>query len=226
MIQQSRLAAMGEMIHNIAHQWRQPLNTLGLNIQQLPLFYEMGQFNQAFLDKTVDHAMSLIQYMSKTIDDFRYFFKPDKEMEDFKISQVVESARQLSKASFDSHQIRVEINQIDDPVVHGFPNEYSQVILNILTNAKDALVANKTPDPLVKIATFVEDGRSVVTISDNAGGIPEGVILKVFDPHFSTKGPQGTGIGLFMGKNIIERNMNGRLTVRNAEEGAEFRIEV
>lgn len=226
MIQQSRLAAMGEMIHNIAHQWRQPLNTLGLNIQQLPLFYEMGQFNQAFLDKTVDHAMSLIQYMSKTIDDFRDFFKPGKEMEDFKISQVVASARQLSKASFDSHQIRIEINQIDDPVVHGFPNEYSQVILNILTNAKDALVANKTADPLVKIATFVEDGRSVVTISDNAGGIPESIIFKVFDPHFSTKGPQGTGIGLFMGKNIIERNMNGRLTVRNCAEGAEFRIEV
>jgi PAS domain S-box-containing protein len=226
MIQNSRLAAMGEMIHNIAHQWRQPLNTLGLNIQQLPLFYQMGQVDQAFLDKNAADSMSLIQYMSKTIDDFRNFFKPDKEMEEFKISRVIDNARQLTKASFDSSRIAIEINCIDDPVVYGFPNEYSQVVLNILTNAKDALVANGSEHPLVVITTLLEDGRSVVTISDNAGGIPEDIIFKVFDPHFSTKGPQGTGIGLFMGKNIIERNMNGRLTVRNCGEGAEFRIEV
>jgi len=226
MSQQSRLAAMGEMIHNIAHQWRQPLHTLGLNIQQLPIFYELGRCDQAFLDKTVANAMSLIQYMSKTIDDFKDFFKPDKEMEEFKISRVVGNAVQLSKASFDSNQIRLEISYQEDPVIHGFPNEYSQVVLNILTNAKDALVASKTENPLVRITAFAEDGRSVVTIADNAGGIPEDTIFKVFDPHFSTKGPQGTGIGLFMGKNIIERNMNGRLSVRNCEAGAEFRIVV
>jgi len=226
MSQQSRLAAMGEMIHNIAHQWRQPLHTLGLNIQQLPIFYELGRVDQAFLDKTVDNAMSLIQYMSKTIDDFKDFFKPDKEMEEFKISRAVESAVQLSKASFDSSQIRVEVDYLEDPVIHGFPNEYSQVVLNILTNAKDALVASRTENPLVRITAFCEGERSVVTIGDNAGGIPEQVIFKVFDPHFSTKGPQGTGIGLFMGKNIIERNMHGRLSVRNCGAGAEFRIEV
>jgi PAS domain S-box-containing protein len=226
MIQQSRLATMGEMIHNIAHQWRQPLNTLGLNVQQLPVFYGTSTFNRAFLDKTVNDAMSLIQYMSKTIDDFRDFFKPDKEREEFRVNQVIASALQLTKASFDSNQIRTELRLVDDPVIYGFPNEYSQVVLNILTNAKDALVESRVENPLVVLSTFVEEGRSVVTISDNAGGIPEDLIVKVFDPHFSTKGPQGTGIGLFMGKNIIERNMNGRLTVRNLEFGAEFRIEV
>lgn len=224
--QQSRLAAMGEMIQNIAHQWRQPLNTLGLTIQQLPLFYDTDHFSKEILDKTVGDAMGLILHMSKTIDDFRSFFKPDKEKEDFNVSRVVSSALSLVKASFDSSQIQIVMNCMDDPVIHGYQNEYTQVILNILSNAKEALMAGKTGKPQVIITTSSEDGRSVVTISDNAGGIPEEIIAKVFDPHFSTKGPQGTGIGLFMAQNIIERSMNGRLSVRNTEVGAEFRIEV
>ncbi len=224
--QQNRLAAMGEMIHNIAHQWRQPLNMLGLTIQQLPFLYDRDHFSKEFLDKTVGDAMVLIQHMSKTIDDFRNFFKPDKEKEEFKVSQIISNTIQLVKASFDSDQIEIVMDCRDDPVVHGYPNEYTQVILNILSNAKDALMTRKNDSPQVCITVSAEQGRSVVTIRDNAGGIPDEILPKVFDPHFSTKGPQGTGIGLFMAKNIIERNMNGRLSVRNNEVGAEFRIEV
>jgi C4-dicarboxylate-specific signal transduction histidine kinase len=111
--------------------------------------------------------------------------------------------------------------------VNGIPNEFSQVILNILMNAKDALLERKVAAPRVKVRLFSEDGNVVLTISDNGGGIPPEIMDKIFDPYFTTKGPdKGTGIGLFMSKTIIEKNMNGTLSVRNTKEGAEFRIEV
>jgi PAS domain S-box-containing protein len=227
LIQQSRLAAMGEMISNIAHQWRQPLNVLGLHIQSLKVEYGIGQMNKESLDKSVEESMSLIRHMSTTIDDFRTFFKPEKEQEDFKVCQTVARAVQLVKASFDSKHIKLVMTDCNEDVdIHGYPNEYSQVVLNILVNAKEAMETSKTANPQVTITVVAEDGTAIVTISDNAGGIPEEIIHKVFDPHFSTKGPQGTGIGLFMAKNIIEKNMNGRLSVRNNGEGAEFKIEV
>jgi PAS domain S-box-containing protein len=226
MIQQSRQAAMGEMIHNIAHQWRQPLNSLGLIIQRLQMFHEMGEFSPELLDKSVSDSMRLIRHMSKTIDDFKDYFKPNKAIEEFTVSGAIGQTLQLIKASFDNSHIRIDYHCAEDFVICGYPNEYAQVILNILGNAKDALVAARTEDPAVVIAACVEGGRSVVTIRDNAGGIPEGILPKVFDPHFTTKGPQGTGIGLFMAKTIIERSMNGRLSVRNSDAGAEFRIEV
>ena len=226
MIQQSRQAAMGEMINNIAHQWRQPLNTLGLHIQILPMAYERGELDKEFLDKSVNEAMLQIQYMSETIDDFREFFKPDKEKVEFRVCKTIANTMQLTEASFDDNRIKIVMNCMDDPVILGYPNEYSQVVLNILCNAKDALVANKTENRQVVISSSMENGKSVVTISDNAGGIPDKMISKVFDPFFSTKGTQGTGIGLFMAKNIIEKRMNGRLSVCNSKEGAEFRIEV
>jgi PAS domain S-box-containing protein len=226
LIQQSRLAAMGEMISNIAHQWRQPLNVLGLQIQNLMVEYETGHLNKEILDSSIDESMLLIQHMSSTIDDFRTFFKPDKEKEAFNACQAVSMAVQLVKASFDNKQIKIVMICNEEADINGYPNEFSQVILNILINAKEALEANKTAQPQVTITAGVEDGRAVVTVSDNAGGIPDEIIYKVFDPHFSTKGPQGTGIGLYMSKNIIEKNMNGRLSVRNNEAGAEFRIEV
>ncbi|MDA8413522.1 MAG: PAS domain S-box protein [Desulfobacteraceae bacterium] len=226
LLQQNRLATMGDMIHNISHQWRQPLNALGLTIQLLPLEFEKGNFDKEFLDKSVQEAMLLIDYMSNTIDDFRYFFKPDKEKEEFNVSQSVARAIQIIKASYDFYNIKIVTNYLDEPVIQGYPNEYAQVVLNILGNAKDALLEGNVANPQVIVTTSVEEGRSVVYVSDNAGGIPDEIIYKVFDPLFSTKGPQGTGIGLFMSKNIIERNMNGRLTVRNSAQGAEFRIEV
>lgn len=226
LLQQSRQAAMGEMINNIAHQWRQPLNTLGLNIQRLPLFYEAGQFSKEFLEESVDDAMMLIQHMSRTIDDFRDFFRPDREKEDFRVSQAIDSAVKLVDATFKSRNIFIVTEYADDPVAYGYANAFSQVMVNLLNNAKDAFEARSTANPRVIIALRTEGERCVVTITDNAGGIPDDILFKIFDPHFTTKGPQGTGIGLFMAKNIIERNMHGRLSVRNCADGAEFRIEV
>ncbi len=224
---QSRLAAMGEMIGNIAHQWRQPLNTLGLTVQQLSLIDDPEELTIEFLEECVNSSMELIQYMSKTIDDFRNYFKPDKEMIEFKVRETIDNTLSLLEGSLQNSKISIEIVDEHSPVINGYPNEFAQVLINILNNARDALIEKKIDDPRVTITIWSEDGCAVVTIADNAGGIPEEILDKIFDPYFTTKGPQlGTGVGLFMSKAIIEKNMRGRLTVRNIDNGAEFRITV
>ncbi|HTP64442.1 MAG TPA: response regulator [Geobacteraceae bacterium] len=227
LISQSRQAAMGEMLGNIAHQWRQPLNSVGMIMQTLTMMYDAGELNRENLVAMEKQVMELVRYMSRTIDDFRNFFRTDREKVPFQVRQAVEKSVSLVEASFKNHFITTEINLVDDPVITGFQSEYSQVLLNIMQNARDAFVLRQVGEAKVTIAVRKEDGRSVVTITDNAGGIADDIMPKIFDPYFSTKGPeQGTGVGLFMSKAIIEKNMGGRLTVRNTGDGAEFRIEV
>jgi len=227
LIQQSRQAAMGEMIGNIAHQWRQPLNTLGLTIQQLPLFYDLGEFNREILSQSVKSSMELIRHMSRTIDDFRNFFRPDKEKVEFKVVGAIANTLTLIEDSFKKQNITIEVNAKDDPAINGYRNEFAQVLLNILNNARDVLTEREVVDPMVTITIGIEGDRAVASVADNAGGIPEEIMEQIFDPYFTTKGPQGgTGVGLFMSKTIIEKNMGGSLSVRNIANGAEFRIEV
>jgi signal transduction histidine kinase len=224
---QSRQAAMGEMIGNIAHQWRQPLNLLGLTVQQFLLFYDLDRFDRKFVSQSVNKSMDLIEHMSRTIDDFRNYFKPDKVKVDFNVKKAVAGTLSLIRGSLQTPRIEVEMVAQDDPVINGYPNEFVQVLINILINARDALSEREAKNPKVTITICSEGTTTVVTVADNAGGVPEAIIDKIFDPYFSTKGPQmGTGVGLFMSKSIIERNMGGRLAVRNTAEGAEFRIEV
>jgi PAS domain S-box-containing protein len=224
---QNRQAAMGEMIGNIAHQWRQPLNNLALYTQRLGYFYDTPDFDRNFLETTIAKSMSIIQHMSKTIDDFRNYFKPEKEKSDFGVRETDRTTLSIVEGSFQNPNITVEIVENATPVIYGYQNEFAQALLNILVNARDAIVERQIVGARVVITIGSEQGGTVVTVADNAGGIPEEIIDKVFDPYFSTKGPQqGTGIGLFMSKTIIEKNMGGRLTVRNTAEGAEFRIEV
>ena len=228
LMQQSRQAAMGEMIGNIAHQWRQPLNTLGLIIQELPINHELGTFTKENLDASVAKAIQVISHMSQTIDDFRNFFCPDKEMVTFKANDIVTKTVSLIDGSFREQKISIEVSAPEDIFIHGHPNEYSQVILNIMINARDAFVERSIPEPKsVLIRLYRENDRAVTTITDNAGGIGEEIMEKIFDPYFTTKGPdKGTGVGLFMSKTIIEKNMGGRLYAVNTGDGAEFRIEV
>jgi len=224
---QSRQAAMGEMISNIAHQWRQPLNILAMQVQQLLMLYDHGGFTREILETNINSSMEQIQHMSSTINDFRNYFRPDKGMTEFGLSKVIENTLSLIEDSFKSDRITIDVRIIDDPVINGYRNEFAQVILNILNNARDALMERGISAPRVTITTFSENNRAVVSIADNAGGIREEIINKVFDPYFTTKGPQtGTGVGLFMSKSIIEKNMGGRITVHNTDSGAEFRIEV
>ncbi|GFO53740.1 hypothetical protein GMSM_07470 [Geomonas sp. Red276] len=227
LIRQGRLAAMGEMIGNIAHQWRQPLNTLGLIVQELPRMYAHELFSREYLDASVAKAMQVINYMSKTIDGFRNFFGQDKDKEYFRACEVLTRTVSIVEAAFTELNMRIELELDQVAEVYGYPNEFSQVILNILVNAKDAILERKVPNPKVTLHLTKENDRAVITIADNGGGIPPEVIDRIFDPYFTTKAPdKGTGIGLFMSKTIIEKNMGGSLTVRNTADGAEFRIEV
>jgi C4-dicarboxylate-specific signal transduction histidine kinase len=227
LLQQSRLAAMGEMINNIAHQWRQPLNTLGLLVQKLPIYFDSPDFTREFLEDNAVKSMNLIQHMSQTINDFRNFFRTDKEMVIFRLENVVSQAVAFIEQSFRELDIRIELDTKECLEVIGYPNEFAQALLNILTNARDALVVNNTAEAKITLCTFKDGGSAVVTVTDNAGGIPDEVIEKIFDPYFTTKGPDnGTGLGLFISRTIIEKNMKGRLSVRNTGNGSEFKIEV
>jgi two-component system, NtrC family, C4-dicarboxylate transport sensor histidine kinase DctB len=227
LILQGRQAVMGEMISNIAHQWRQPLNMLALLVQDLLMTQRTGAMTEDFLKDNVNRSLEIIRQMSKTIDYFRYFFKPDKDKVEFRVMETLEKTVSILEGSFKLHGIRIAVEATDDPTINGFPTEFVQVLLNVLINARDALLTRKPADPTVRVRLFSERGKAVVTITDNAGGVPEEIMDKIFDPYFTTKGPeQGTGIGLFMSKTIIEKNMYGKLSVRNTADGAEFRIEV
>lgn len=227
LIQQSRLAAMGEMISNIAHQWRQPLNNVGLIIQNLRLDFEAGALTADTMATEVKNAMDAILFMSHTIDDFRNFFRPDKEKGPFSITRSIDNTIEFMKASLDNHGIGVEFAATEDMVVQGYANEFTQVLLNIFNNAKDVLVARQVRAPRITVRAARENGRPVVTIRDNGGGIDAAIVSKIFDPYFTTKEKtQGTGIGLYMSKAIIEESMGGRLTAANVADGAEFRIEL
>jgi len=227
LIIQGRQAVMGEMIGNISHQWRQPLNMLGLLSQELQATYKYGKFSTEYINDNVKKTMELIRHMSKTIDDFRSFSQSDKDKVDFNVLEMIEKTLSLLEGSFKTHGISIEIKATGDPSISGYPNEFGQVLLNIVNNARDALLARKADSPTITIGLRTEAGKTVVTVIDNAGGIPEGIIDRVFDPYFTTKGPEkGTGIGLHMSKTIIEKHMNGTLSVRNVGNGAEFRIEM
>lgn len=228
LIQQSRLAAMGEMMVNISHQWRQPLNLIGLIIQELAFEYRQRTLTWEKMKEGTGKAMQILNDMSQTINDFATYFSPDRARVKFSTKEVVEKALYLLEAELKELQIKVEVLSEDaECYVHGFRNEYMQVVVNVLMNARDVLRERNVPTPQIGIRIFCDHGHSVVIVTDNGGGIAPEVFDKIFDPYFTTKGPeQGTGIGLFMSKNIIEKSMGGTLTVKNGEEGAEFRIEV
>jgi len=224
MIQQSRMASMGEMIGNIAHQWRQPLNALALLIQKLELFSQRGKLTDAVLSENVQKATMIINNMSITIDDFRDFFKPDKQKENFNLKDVVHDVMILLEAGLKESDISVII-EIDQPYcqVFGFKNEFSQVIINLINNSKDALNAFNKDDKTIYITGKQKRSQVVFKIRDNAGGIPEHIINRIFEPYYTTKEEgQGTGIGLYMSKMIVEDNMGGIMQVKNSEDGAEF----
>ena len=227
LIQQSRQAAMGEMIGNIAHQWRQPLNILGIKNITLDTYYKNGMIDDKFMEEHIQSSSMTLQHMSDTIDDFKDFFKPDKHKEDFNVYKAVKKSIDVIKDSFINHNITYVINDGHTIIVNGYKNEFSQVVLVLITNAKDAIKSNNIKDGKITINIIETKDTIVIEVKDNAGGVPDEIKDKIFEPYFTTKHQSsGTGIGLYMSKMIIENNMDGYLSVFNDEDGAVFTIQL
>jgi two-component system, NtrC family, sensor kinase len=228
LIHQSRLAAMGEMIGAIAHQWRQPLNALGLVLQNLHFRYQMDKLDDEFMLQSMEKSERLIKKMSSTIDDFRNFFKPNKNMELFNVKPIIQSTAELLEAQLRNNNIELNIVCEDGLTIKGFQGEFSQVILNLINNAKDILIERHIKNPKITILAKIDENGSVtIVVKDNAGGIPNSIMDKIYDPYFTTKDEgKGTGIGLYMSKTIVENNMSGSLTAYNDKEGANFVITI
>ena len=223
LIQQSRSAAMGEMIGNIAHQWRQPLNALGLILANIKDAAYYKELTPEYLESLVRDGERLIQKMSTTIDDFRNFFRPQKRQEPFNLGSAIKEALSLVDARFRNNNIEFKLELEEDILIVGFANEFSQVLINLLNNAQDAILSRHSPNGSVTVRLCRDALLAVVTVTDNGGGIPPAVMEKMFEPYFSTK-KMGTGIGLYMSKMIIEKSMRGTLSVRNVDGGTEFTV--
>ncbi|PHO11457.1 hypothetical protein CPG38_12885, partial [Malaciobacter marinus] len=225
LVHQSKLASMGEMIGSIAHQWRQPLTQLSSVLVLVELKYERGKLTLKELRESIHQSQEQIEFMSKTIDDFRNFFKPNKQKDFFSPYKSVQSALSLISSGFENYNIKVNLKFEDEVLINGYESEFSQVILNILSNSKDAFIEKQIANPIITVTISKEDKNSKIVLCDNAGGINLIPIEKVFEPYVTTKhASSGTGIGLYMSKNIIEKSMNGSLSVSNNKNGVCFEI--
>lgn len=218
--QQSKLASMGEMIGAIAHQWRQPLNEITIRIQKLKYNYEKGEIDALFLEKFIEKNKNTIRFMSNTIDDFRNFFRIDKREELFDVGEAIDEVLNIQRAQLKNHNIALRVEG-ESFLVDGYKREFEQVIMNLISNAKDIFIQKATQD--AKIEIRLQKHR--VEVEDNGGGIAEDIVDRVFEPYFTTKNEgEGTGMGLYMSKMIIEDNMGGKIDVLNGEKGALFRV--
>ncbi|MCK5110951.1 MAG: HAMP domain-containing histidine kinase [Arcobacteraceae bacterium] len=233
--QQSRLAQMGEMISMIAHQWRQPLNAISLTSNNLMFKCMVNDMNKDLFQKELGLIDEYSQHLSKTIDDFRGFFKENKEKEVTTLEDIVNSTLDIIRTSIENKNIKISTNLNCKEQFETYPNEVKQVVLNIIKNAEDALLDNEICDksdstschknPTITIESLCEDSNQILIIKDNAGGIPDNIKDKIFDPYFSTKlEKDGTGLGLYMSKTIIEEHCGGKLECQNDENGACFTI--
>lgn len=225
LIQKSKLIALGEMISNIAHQWRQPLSELSSILMFIKFKFDLNALDSQTMDKKSKEATQVLEYMSHTIDDFRNFFMPKKDKEEFYLNKVINSIMTIVSSGLKNNNINVEINIDDNITLKTYLNEYQQVILNILKNAKDILIEKNIKNPLIKMEAKIDETHIILTIEDNGGGVFVEPLNKIFEPYFTTKSKSdGTGIGLYMSKIIVEKNMQGILKVENTNLGAKFYI--
>lgn len=209
--EQSKKAAMGDMLGSIAHQWRQPLNELSIRIQNIRFDFDHSRIDEEYIKNFIDTNKKTIEYMSNTVEDFRNFFKIDKIKIEFDVKASIENCLNLQQSVFDRHSINVNV-QGESFYINGFKNEFQQVIINILTNSKDQFLEKNIEDPTIQINTE----NKKIYIKDNAGGIPQKVVDRIFEPYFTTKAQNnGTGMGLYMSHIIIEKNMNAKLYCQN-----------
>lgn len=232
MFQQSKMAAMGDMLATIAHQWRQPLSAISSRSSGLSLMFSMGTASNEEIKEELDNINKITQYLSSTIDDFRTFFRTDKDKSKFKLSESIKKSLAIVEVLFEDSNINIITNLDDEIELYTYENEFLQVLLTLFTNAKDAL-DDKIHDRYIFITTEQNDGEFILKIKDNAGGVPLDIMDKIFEPYFTTKHQsQGTGIGLFICNEIIVKHMKGKIGVKNIDFkydghsyiGAEFSI--
>lgn len=217
MFQQARFASLGEMLNNIAHQWRQPLGSITMIIQSFQTKMSLGKLTESFINEKVNDALLLANNMSNTLDDFKNFFSPDKVKSTFNLEKCIEHSIELSKYLLVKENINIQLLIKDDIKLNTYYNELSHVFLNIISNSKDALCSNVDKnDRILKIMVNKYKKNVIVNILDNGGGIPLDILPKVFEPYYTTKYKSaGTGIGLYMSKQIIEKHMNGQISCKN-----------
>jgi len=219
LLTQSRYAGMGEMIGNIAHQWRQPLSAISSTASGMNLQIELDLVSKEEIIKAFSKIVEYTSFLTQTIDDFRGYMKEDKEKKLFDVLDVFFKSKSIVEAVYKNNNISLHIKDENfRSQSFGFPSELAQVFLNVLNNAKDALIEHKQDNRRVYVDIIDSPLHNTIKIIDNAGGIPENIINKIFDPYFTTKHQsQGTGIGLYMSKDIVEKNMYGELSVKNIQ---------
>lgn len=229
MFEQSRHVSMGELLVNIAHHWRQPLNAISVLAQEIRDANMFHDLTDDYLDSTVKTIMGELQSLSDTIDNFRSFYHAEKEKSRFSIATAVEKSLSLMEGYFKNRKIAIEIDVKEDVVVEGYQNEFSRVILSVLNNTKDIFEERGIENGHIKIKLQKESetGKATLRISDDGGGINDDIIDKIFDPYFTTKPKaRGTGLGLYMAKSVVEKNMSGTMRAQNTEGGLEVIIEL
>ncbi len=233
--QQSKMAAMGEMIGNIAHQWRQPLNVISVSASGIKLWIEDDLYSEEDAKDFIDAILNSSNYLSNTIDDFRNFYKDDLEKKDFNVKKSIDKTISLLKTIFIKEQIKIIYLNEDILFINGVENQFLQVMMNILNNAKDVLVENNIEDKCIFIDMYEKENHTYIEITDNGGGVDDNIIEHIFEPYFTTKHKSlGTGIGLYMSEEIVTKQLDGKIYVYNKAiqyenkeyYGACFKIEV
>jgi len=229
LFQQSRLASMGEMIANIAHQWRQPLSELNITLYKMNKLYRLQNEGKGVeFEDSYTHAKKIVSKMSETIEDFRNFFSPDRQSEDFALSLVAQEAMDIMRGTLEKTEIEMRLNVKSDAHIRGYFNEFSQVLINLINNTIDAFCHNNIKNRLIYIEIDTSAlGDAIIKVCDNAGGIEEAILDKIFEPYFTTKhASAGTGLGLYMSKMIINNSMKGFIVAANCNDGVCFTITI
>jgi len=222
----SKKAAMGDLLGIISHQLKQPLNTIKLSKELLKLEYNSNNINDETINNFEEVVDSQVEFMSGSIDEFRNFFRPDKKPGKFLLNKAIEKGLKIIGVQLVKNKITLETDYDDSIEILGYDTEIQQVIINLVNNAKDTLIEAKPDNPFIKIRLFRKQNLAIITVEDNGGGIPEDIIDKVFDSYFTTKGDQGTGIGLNLSKMIVVDSFGGAIEAKNTSAGAKFIIKL
>jgi C4-dicarboxylate-specific signal transduction histidine kinase len=229
LFQQSRLASMGEMMGNIAHQWRQPLSELGIILYKMKKIFKrcIDEDDEKF-SNSYEEAKKVIKKMSDTIEDFRNFFNPHRPKEVFRMKNALEEAMLVMQGTLQRHEIKLDVNYSNIVWIEGYLSEFSQVLINLLNNSKDAFNKKSVDNRVINLEIKkIEDNYAMISFKDNAGGIDEEVLDKIFEPYFTTKHASlGTGLGLYMSRMIVQNSMGGTLEAKNCDDGVCFYIKV